>query len=289
MLIQQAADLDAPLPARHRAFGLLVARFQDMAFGCAYATLGDAALAEDAAQEAFLAAWQCLPQLREPAAFPGWLKRLVLSRCNRLTRRLSVTTVPLRDEAGRLPLVPGPEAHVEREERARLVRAAIAALPESERMVTVLFYINAYSRNEVAAFLGLSPVSVKKRLASARARLRERLITMIQDDLQDNRPSNDTAFATRVLAFTKMFSALIDEGQSLVRCLNRLAEREDDPAFRAAIEDVNRYIQEGYPLSQGMARHPQYFSEAYVAAIRRGEVEGRLEVYLHQLAAGEGA
>jgi type II secretory pathway component PulF len=153
-------------------------------------------------------------------------------------------------------------------------------------MVTVLFYINAHTRDEVAGFLGLSPVAVKKRLASARTRLRERLITMIQDDLQDNRPSNDAAFATHVLAFTKMFSALIDEGQSLVRSLDRLAEQEDDPAFRAAIEDVNRYIQEGNSLSRAMARHPQYFGEQYVAAIRRGEVEGRLEVYLHQLAEG---
>jgi type II secretory pathway component PulF len=68
-----------------------------------------------------------------------------------------------------------------------------------------------------------------------------------------------------------------------------LAEQEDDPTFRAAIEDVNREIQEGNSLSRAMARHPQYFSEAYITAIRRGEVEGRLEIYLQQLAAGVAA
>jgi DNA-directed RNA polymerase specialized sigma24 family protein len=70
---------------RHEAFAGIVARFQNMAYGCAYAVLGDAWLAEDVAQEAFIVAWQKLPQLRTPEAFPGWLRRIVLTQCNRLT------------------------------------------------------------------------------------------------------------------------------------------------------------------------------------------------------------
>ncbi|MBV7336789.1 hypothetical protein KFU94_52880 [Chloroflexi bacterium TSY] len=54
-----------------QAFGQIVHRFQDMAFACAYAMLGDPGLAQDAAQEAFLDAHQSLTKLREPAAFPG--------------------------------------------------------------------------------------------------------------------------------------------------------------------------------------------------------------------------
>src|SRR5437763_633710 len=71
---------------KHRAFGEIVKRFQDMAYACAYAVLGDFHLAEDAAQEAFIIAWRNLNQLRTPEAFPGWFKRIVLSQCNRLTR-----------------------------------------------------------------------------------------------------------------------------------------------------------------------------------------------------------
>src|SRR5919197_1810211 len=85
-LVQKAADPCSPLGERHEAFGELVTGFQDMAFGGAYAVLGDFYLAEDAAQEAFIAAWQRLDQLRAPEAFPGWLRRIVLTRCNRLTR-----------------------------------------------------------------------------------------------------------------------------------------------------------------------------------------------------------
>ena len=67
--IARAAELD--LAQRHEAFGQLVVRLQDMAYGCAYAVLGDTYLAQAAAQDAFIAAYQNLGQLREPAAFPA--------------------------------------------------------------------------------------------------------------------------------------------------------------------------------------------------------------------------
>jgi DNA-directed RNA polymerase specialized sigma24 family protein len=52
------------------AYSQLVRRFQDMAYGYAYAILGDFHLAEDAAQEALIEAYRCLPGLQEPLAFP---------------------------------------------------------------------------------------------------------------------------------------------------------------------------------------------------------------------------
>src|SRR5947209_11434470 len=71
-LVRKAVDSLSPPGERHEAFGELVAGFQDMAFACAYGVLGDFYLAEDAAQEAFITAWQRLDQLRAPEAFPGW-------------------------------------------------------------------------------------------------------------------------------------------------------------------------------------------------------------------------
>ena len=53
------------------AYGAIVRRFQDLAYGYAYSLLGDFHLAEDVAQEAFLEAYRHLVDLREPAAFPG--------------------------------------------------------------------------------------------------------------------------------------------------------------------------------------------------------------------------
>src|SRR3954463_10535165 len=84
--------------AREEAFGELIALFQSAAHGWAYDALGDAQLAQDVAQESFLTAYQKIDQLRDPAAFPGWLKRIVLTYCNRSTRRKSPSLTPFEDE-----------------------------------------------------------------------------------------------------------------------------------------------------------------------------------------------
>jgi DNA-directed RNA polymerase specialized sigma24 family protein len=70
------------------AFSEVVKRCQDMAYGIAYAMLGDTGLAQDAAQEAFIAAYLDLAALREPAAFPGWFRRVVIKHSDRERRSL---------------------------------------------------------------------------------------------------------------------------------------------------------------------------------------------------------
>src|SRR5262245_15883396 len=109
-----------------------------MAFGCALAVLGDFHLAEDAAQEAFLAAWRNLDQLRRPEAFPGWFKRIVLSQCHRLTRARQLDLVPL-DSLHDMPAeAPGPFEILAQKELKYCVMEAIQSLPDNERMAVTL-------------------------------------------------------------------------------------------------------------------------------------------------------
>jgi RNA polymerase sigma factor (sigma-70 family) len=206
-LLALAADKDAAPADRQEAFGALVVRFQDLAWGCAWAVLRDDALAEEAAQEAFITAWRRLDQLREPEAFPGWLRRLVLTACNRMTRGRRLTFVPL--EAGEdLPARDdNPLVRAERREVAEKVRAAIRALPERERLVTTLFYLNEYSQAEISAFLEVPVTTVVKRLYAARQRMKERMMEMFSDDLKTRRPSRDEAFADAVCARLRPFAA----------------------------------------------------------------------------------
>ena len=114
------------------AFGRLVARFQDMACGCAYAVLGDFHLAQDAAQEAFLETYRSLPKLNDPNAFPGWFRRIVLRSCNRLTRRKKLSTVPLETAAHVASREADPAARAEGNEMRTRVLEAIKALPEQD-------------------------------------------------------------------------------------------------------------------------------------------------------------
>ena len=196
-LVITAADTNVALAERLTAFGQIVQRFQDMAYGCAYAILGDFHLAEDAAQEAFLTAYRQLGQLRQPGAFPGWFRRIVISQCTRLARRKSLSTTAL-DAAAAVPSsVPAPPQNLERRETKDKVLAAIAALPEHQRMATTLFYINGYSQKDVAEFLEVPLTTVKKRLADSRTRLKERMIAMVEETLHKNAP--DDRFSKKVI------------------------------------------------------------------------------------------
>lgn len=127
------------------AFARIVRRFQHMAFGYAYAMLGEFHLAEDAAQEAFIEAYRRLGSLRDPAAFPAWFRRIVLGRCSRLTRRNRVATAPLSHAAGTVAGGPGPAEEAEKRDMADRVMAAVRTLPDEQRTVTTLYYVNGYS------------------------------------------------------------------------------------------------------------------------------------------------
>ncbi len=199
-LVLKATDSDATLAERQEAFGGLVGAFQDMAYACAYAVLGDFGLAEDAAQEAFISAWQKLSQLRQPEAFPGWVRRIVLTECNRLTRRKRLRFASLEDGEDVPSIVDSPQTVIERDELKKTVRAAIEELPENERMVVTLFYLQEHSQRDIGAFLELPMTTVAKRLYSARVRLRDKITDGFKKEFAAHRPSRDKSFAERVKA-----------------------------------------------------------------------------------------
>ena len=171
-------------------YGEIVRRFQGMAVGYAYSILGDFHLAEDAAQEAFIEAYQCLPNLRDPDAFPGWFRKIVFKQCDRLLRRKSTEIVPLESAVGLHSETGDPLEFVEIQEMKDSVLMAIAALPVHERAVTTLFYIDGFSQNEIADFLEIPVTTVNSRLRYSRKRLKERMITMVQKTVKEKRPTN---------------------------------------------------------------------------------------------------
>ncbi|MBE2270796.1 MAG: sigma-70 family RNA polymerase sigma factor [Anaerolinea sp.] len=159
------------------AFDRLIEHFGDAARRWAFARLGDEQAAEDAAQEAFLTAYRKLGDLRAPAAFPAWLKRVVLTECSRITRRKSpeVTAV---DEDAPADADHDPARQIEERERRDHLWRAVDQLPEHERAVTELFYVYGYSLDEIADGLALPLTTVKKRLQYAREHIRENMPAM---------------------------------------------------------------------------------------------------------------
>lgn len=188
------------------AFGEIVRRFQDRAVGYAYAITGDRYLAEDAAQDAFVEAWRSLSKVYGAAAFPGWLRTIVFKRCDRLTRGKRVETTPVVDAAEIATDEAAPYTRIEREEISEIIQVEIQRLTDLERQATLLFYMTEHSYQETAHFLGVPVRTVKSRVHTARGKLRERMIPLMQDHLSENAPSRDPSFASKVLQHVKPLS-----------------------------------------------------------------------------------
>jgi RNA polymerase sigma factor (sigma-70 family) len=211
------------------AFTELVRRYQAMAFGYAYASLGDFHAAEDATQGAFLTAWRNISNLHHRERFGGWLRTIVRFECAHTLRRRHVAQVPI-DVAGDIPSVsPGPAELLEQREAHDRILAAINALPQPERDVTVLFYIEDHSQRDVAAFLNLPVTTVNNRLRSARKRLKEeRLSLMAKDAFQHHGLPHD--FAERIGEIVRADGPIIDARFAADRrpaILNAITIRDD--------------------------------------------------------------
>ena len=168
-----------------------------MASAYAAAVLGDFHLGQDAAQEAFVEAYQRLGMLRNPGAFKYWLKLLIRKHCDRFARsRHSDVVVCDLNSQMRAPGDPV-SALLAREEQRNLA-GALSGLTESHRQTILLFYMGAYSHAEIADFLGVPAKTVKSRLHSARAQLKRRMLEMTEDVFETLRPSRDETFMERV-------------------------------------------------------------------------------------------
>ncbi len=165
----QAGDPDA--------FAELVRRYSAMVTGYALATTRDHDLADDAAQVAFITAWRNLGSLRHPERFGGWLRGIARYECLHLLRQRRSGIVSL-DAAGALVAKdPDPADIATDNDAAAAILAAIATLPDHERIVTVLAYLQGQSQRDVAAFLDLPVATVNNRMRSARAHLRLKGVT----------------------------------------------------------------------------------------------------------------
>jgi len=181
-LVETARDPAAPLHAQHTAFSQLVARTQHMVFGLAFSTFHNADEAKDVAQDVFAAAWLHLRQLRDPAAFSAWLKRIVATQCSRRLRRRTDKTTPV-------DLAEPVAAEMSPSDYQSLVACAVAALPDAERHVTVLYYFLGHTQPEIARLLRRKPGTVGKQLHSARLRIRRTLPPSVRGEFVRLRPS----------------------------------------------------------------------------------------------------
>jgi RNA polymerase sigma-70 factor (ECF subfamily) len=167
---------DAALVARclegdRDAFAGLVGRYQRVLYTVAFRMLGNPADAEDAAQTAFVRAFERLGSYDGQHRFFSWLYRILANEClNQLRARKPLELVADRPSDDPLP----PEA-MELAERQRVVQQALLLLSSEHREVIVLRHFAELGYDEIGAALGIPVKTVKSRLYTARQQLAGRL------------------------------------------------------------------------------------------------------------------
>ena len=197
MALGVGADFDEPeLIARSRqgdlaAFNLLVEHYQRPLYNLCLRMLASAAAAEDATQEAFIAAYCAIGRFRgggegggRAPGFRGWLFRIGVNACyDELRRRRARPAASLDEPRGPTGRVldienPGPalDEIAETAELGRTLQEALSALPSDQRLAIVLCDVQGLDYAEIAQVMGVSLGTVKSRINRGRSRLRTSLL-----------------------------------------------------------------------------------------------------------------
>ena len=157
------------------AFSELVRIHAQGVFNVIYRMCGDTLIAEDAAQETFIRAWQNLSLYRPQTSLRNWLYRIAFNAAIDMIRKEkrilpnNIEDLQLADER------PGPESMLSNQEQTNLVQRAVLSLPDASRAVLVLREYEGMSYHEIANTLDIPVGTVMSRLNYARKLLKNEL------------------------------------------------------------------------------------------------------------------
>ena len=165
------------LTGSQEAYRGLLERYQRPVLGLIRRMVGDSALAEDLAQEAFLKAFRALESYDQQRKFSSWLFKIAHNTTIDQLRRRKIDTVPLetpdRDEPDLVTVLPDsgaetPEGRAHRRDLAGALESAVAQLKPIYREVVALRYQEGLPYDEIAEVTGLPLGTVKTHLFRAR-------------------------------------------------------------------------------------------------------------------------
>jgi RNA polymerase sigma-70 factor (ECF subfamily) len=178
--------IDATLAGNTAAFGELVIKYQGRLLHSMTHVIGSAEDADDVVQDAFVQAFLKLETFQRTAAFYTWLYRIAVNAAisQQRRRRPSPSLDRWRETTNEEPhdRGPGPDGRMQQQERAAQVQAALARLPQEQRVVLVLREMEGCCYETIAEVLELPVGTVRSRLHRARLQLRDELKPVLQED-----------------------------------------------------------------------------------------------------------
>lgn len=170
-MTQSDAELvEETLAGTKEAFAELVRRYERSVRAAALSIVRKPHAADDAAQEAFVRAWEQLPTLRNPRVFGPWVIQIA-RRCaiDSLKKQRSFVYPESLDHMA------SHERNGQLDEKNQHLLETVQKLPETERQVIMLRYFGPYSVEDLAALLNRSVGTVTKQLSRAHRRLKSKL------------------------------------------------------------------------------------------------------------------
>jgi len=167
--------LEQALKGNAASFGRLVEHYQTPVFNLCYRMLGDPYEAEDAAQEAFLRAYQNMHRYDTQRPFSTWLLSIAAHYCIDQIRKRRIHWLSLDDLPHLDPpdTQPGPEPALNLHEEQNKIQGLLSSLNPQDRATVVMRYWYEFSYEEIAEALDLTVSAVKSRLHRSRQSLAE--------------------------------------------------------------------------------------------------------------------
>jgi len=157
------------------AFDLVLREYQTKVFHLAFSMLANREQAEDAAQEVFIRVWRALPGYRAQASVSTWIYSIARNACLTALKSAGARrTVSLEDPGTRAAAEKKGNPHKSNSSerpRAPDLQRLVEELPEKQRQVVILFYLEEKSYEEVSRLLGVPLGTVKTHLHRARKEL----------------------------------------------------------------------------------------------------------------------
>jgi RNA polymerase sigma factor (sigma-70 family) len=224
--LDDAALVVLALAGQREAFNLLLLRHYESVLRLCRRLLGQAAAAQDVAQEAALQAFLGLERLHEPERFGAWLHAIAANLARMELRRRRLLSLDVLDDGTRLTVLwsagaPTPEeVHAARDVHDAII-VALSELSAANREVACGFYLEGSSYAELADLLGVPVSTVKGRLFKGRRQLQRTLAPLAREVLKPDRRRKELAMQT---------PDLIEVAIDSVRAAPPEAEQQDLPS-----------------------------------------------------------
>ncbi len=210
------------------AYDELVRRHEKRVRSAAYSVIHNPHIAEDAAQDAFLAAWLKLDRLMDPEKFGAWAAKIAKNCAKNMALRFR-NYLSLDDVDG-LEYIRSdeddPEQLLMTEEEARLLRRGLRKLPERAQQVVYLHYYEDMSAEDIANLIGVSVGTVKSQLHDGRRKMRKELCsmdeklndTLLQKIRKKIKEVKDWQYKNSKAGFEKVYGSVLKDIDSMPEC-----------------------------------------------------------------------